>query len=409
MQLCSNIFANGLRLVHAQISSPVSYCGFTLNVGTRDELSGQSGMAHFVEHLLFKGTTKRKAFHILNRMDNVGGELNAFTTKEETVIYSVFMDEHMVRAMDLLVDVVFNSIVPDNEFDKEREVILDEIRSYQDNPSEQIFDDFENIIFKDHQLGCPILGSEESLQSFSPFDCRSFIKMHYTPDKMVFFYLGKTSFDTVCRTLDRLISGIDFSGLSSNLLERKAPVTYVPAKIKKEMETYQSHVIIGGPSYGLFDDKRRAFYLLNNYLGGPCMNSLLNISLREKKGLVYTVESSVSSFTDTGAFAIYFGTDPKNMEQCISLVNKELKMLRTKKISGSKLHIIQQQLIGQICISSDNHENLALGIGKSYLHVGHYESLEEICKKIEKITSEDLFDIANEVYDENKLSSLIFV
>ena len=409
MQLRSKIFPNGLCFVHAQISSPVSYCGFTLNVGTRDERYDQFGIAHFVEHLLFKGTVKRKAFHILNRMDRVGGELNAFTTKEETVIYSVFMNEHINRAIDLLFDIVFNSVIPENEFDKEREVILDEIRSYQDNPSEQIFDDFENVIFENHQLGHPILGTEESLQTFIPENCRTFMKEHYLPDQMVFFYLGESSYDSVSKALDKALSQISISVLPSNSLQRIPPLNNIAQMRKKEIETSQAHAIIGGRAYGLFEEKRRAFYLLNNYLGGPCMNSLLNISLREKRGLVYTVESSSVSFTDTGLFSIYFGTDPKRLDQCLDLINRELRKLKNQKLSTAKLHALKKQLIGQICIASDNHENLALGIGKSYLHFGDYESFASLCEKIEKITSEELFDIANEIYDEKQISSLIFV
>ena len=409
MQICSKEFPNGPLFVHIQIDSPVSYCGFTLNAGARDEPLNKAGIAHFAEHLLFKGTAKRKAFHILNRMENVGGELNAFTTKEETVIYSVFMNEHFARAADLLADLVFNSLIPENEFVKEREVILDEIRSYQDSPSEQIFDDFENMLFKDHPLGHPILGTEESLQAMSASDCRAFLKSYYTPDKMVFFYLGKTPFHTVLKTFERLFLKAGISGYESEPLLRMPPLSYTPENVKKEMETYQSHVIVGAPSYGMSEPKRKIFQLLNNYLGGPCMNSLLNISLREKRGLVYTVESSVSSFTDTGSFSVYFGADPKNMERCISLVRKELKRLCFTRLSILKLHAIKKQMMGQISIASDNHENLALSIAKSFLHRGAFESLEERYRSIERITSDELLDVANEIFDEKRLSTLIFV
>ena len=408
MQLQSKIFSNGLCFVHAQVASPVSYCGFTINAGTRDENENEQGIAHFVEHLLFKGTAKRRAFHILNRMDNVGGELNAFTTKEETVIYSVFMNEHFVRAVDLLTDLVFNSTIPENEFSKEREVILDEIRSYQDSPAEQIFDDFENMLFKGHSLGHPILGTEASLQSLSPTSCRDFIKTHYFPDRMVFFYLGKTPFNLVLKTIERLFSKIDFPKNTGIPSSRTSPVSYVPTKEKSNMETYQSHVIMGCPAYSLFDPKRRAFHLLNNHLGGPCMNSLLNISLREKRGLVYNIESSFTPFTDTGIFSVYFGADPKYLKQCTRLISKELQKLRSQRLSELKLHAIKKQLMGQISIASDNHENLALSIGKSYLRRGGFESLEERYRSIAKISAADLLDAANEMLDENRLSLLIF-
>ena len=409
MQLSSKTFSNGLCFVHAQVASPVSYCGFTINAGTRDEADNEQGIAHFVEHLLFKGTSKRKAFHILNRMDNVGGELNAFTTKEETVIYSVFMNEHIVRATDLLADLVFNSTIPENEFVKEREVILDEIRSYQDSPAEQIFDDFENMLFKRHPLGHSILGTESSLQSLSAQNCRDFLKKHYSPDKMVFFYLGKTPFNLVLKTVERLFSKIEFPENGASSIPRRSPTSYLVAKEKNNMETYQSHVIMGCPAYSFFDPKRRAAHLLNNYLGGPCMNSLLNISLREKQGLVYNVESSFTPLTDTGIFSIYFGADPKYMKRCMHLISKELDKLRSKRLSDMKLHAIKKQLMGQISIASDNHENLALSIGKSYLHRGHFEGLEERYESIGKITSGEILEVANELFDESKLSSLIFV
>ena len=410
MQHSSKRFPNGLLFVHTQIASPVSYCGFTINVGTRDEPSNKAGIAHFVEHLLFKGTAKRKAYHILNRMENVGGELNAFTTKEETVIYSVFMNEHLARAVELLADLVFNSIIPENEFIKEREVILDEIRSYQDSPSEQIFDDFESMVFNNHPLGHPILGTEDSLQTISPSDCRTFIKSRYFFDKMAFFYWGKTSFHSVLKTFNRLVLKGDMSGgLPASTLHRVPPHSYVPGNEKKEMETYQSHIIIGTPAYAMFDQKRRAFLLLNNYLGGPCMNSLLNVSLREKRGLVYSVDSSAAAFTDTGLFSVYFGADPKDMNRCISLVHKELKRLCATKISTLKLHAIKRQMMGQIHVAADNHENLALSIAKSFLHRGEFEGLKERCRNIEQITAGELLDVANEIFDEKKLSTLVFV
>lgn len=321
--------SNGLRIIQAPLSSPVVYCGFAINVGTRDEPEHQQGMAHFVEHLLFKGTVKRKAWHILNRMENVGGDLNAYTNKEETVIYSAFLKEHFSRAIELLTDIVFHPTFPQNEIEKEVDVILDEIQSYEDTPSELIFDDFEEVIFRGYPLGNNILGKPELFETLTSEDAAAFTSWFYYPSNMVFFLLGDVDMKMIVRQLEKLLAGVENP---SGNYRRTPPPLYVPEKRVLEQDTHQAHVMIGNRSYNVYDEKRTSLYLLNNILGGPGMNSLLNVSLRERKGWVYNVESGIVSYTDTGFFSIYFGTDPRNAKRCIWLVHKELKKTQGGKI-----------------------------------------------------------------------------
>ena len=340
----SHILPNGLRIVHLPSASPVSYCGFAVNAGTRDEEMDEFGLAHFVEHMIFKGTEKRKSWHILNRMENVGGELNAYTTKEETFVYSIFMEEHFRRAFELLSDLVFHSQFPEQEIEKEVDVILDEINSYEDSPSELIFDEFENLLFDGHALGHNILGDEQSLLGFGSESGKSFMRRFYAPENMVFFSMGRIPFKKIVQMAESTLSDID-----------------------------QAHVLIGGRAYSMHDEKRLPLFLLNNLLGGPGMNNRLNVSLREKNGLVYNVESNVTSYTDTGLASIYFGTDPKNKEKAIRLVYKELAKLREVKLTATQLAAAKKQVIGQLGVSGDNREGLFLGLGKSFLHYNRYD------------------------------------
>jgi len=396
---------NGLRIVHLPLSSHVSYCGFIINAGTRDENPEEYGMAHFVEHMLFKGTTKRRSFHILNRMENVGGEINAYTNKEETVLYSVFLEEHFERAFELLTDLTFHSIFPQRELEKEIDVILDEINSYEDSPSELIFDEFENIIFKDSQLGHNILGEPSLLKTFNTDKTLQFTRKHYSLENMVFFSLGKTNIKTIIRHANKYISQIKNS--YSNY-KRIQPSGLITSKEIFEKDTAQTHALIGGRCYSLYEDKRKIFHLLNNILGGPGMNSRLNISLREKKGYVYNVESNMTCYSDTGIFSIYFGSDKKNTDKCIDLINSEIKKIKDNKLTTSQLASAKKQLIGQIGISADNHENLALGLGKSFLHYNHFDSMAETATKIENITANEILEVANEIFSENNISVLIY-
>lgn len=395
----------GLRIIHEQTNSPVTYCGFAINTGTRDEASTESGMAHLVEHLIFKGTTHRKAWHILNRMENVGGDLNAYTTKEETVVYSAFMNEYFSRAVELLVDIVYNSTFPQEELEKEIEVVIDEIASYKDSPSELIYDDFEALVFDKHALGRDILGDPEKLRQYTSEDVARFVSRYYKPSNMVFFVRGKLTSNRVLSTLEKFMAPIP----SGEVTIQRAPALYLPPKhIVVEKDTHQTHVMLGGRAFGYFDRKRDILFLLNNILGGPGMNSRLNISLREKRGLVYGVDSSVTSYTDAGIFTIYYGVDSDDLDKSLSLVHKELSRLREERLTPLKLGTVKKQLIGQMGVSSDNSESLSLGIARTFLHQNRCDSFEEIAKRFMSISSTELLEVANEVFEEQKLFSLIY-
>lgn len=405
MDYFSHTLPNGLRLVHLPSDSPVSYCGFAVNAGTRDEEAHEFGLAHFVEHMLFKGTEKRKSWHILNRMENVGGELNAYTTKEETFVYSIFMEEHYNRAFELMADLMFHSRFPEQEIEKEVDVILDEINSYDDSPSELIFDEFENLLFDGHALGHNILGDEKSLLGFTSATGLSFMNRFYVPENMVFFSMGRISFKKVVKMAENYLGDITLPLAARN---RVAPPV-IPSKVHKEhKDTHQAHVLIGGRAYSMHDEKRLPLFLLNNILGGPGMNNRLNVSLREKNGLVYNVESNVTSYTDTGLASIYFGTDPKNREKAARLVHKELARFRDVKLSTSQLAVAKKQLIGQLGVSGDNNEGLFLGLGKSFLHYNRYDTLPEVFKKVEKLTAGEILEVANEVFAPERLFTLIY-
>ena len=405
MQYNEYTLPNGLRIIHEPTLSKVSYCGFAIDAGTRDEAENEQGMAHFVEHLIFKGTEKRKAWHILNRMENVGGDLNAYTNKEETVVYAAFLTEHLERALELLGDIVFHSTFPQHEIEKETEVIIDEIQSYEDNPSELIFDDFEDMIFRNHPLGRNILGKPDLLRSFRTEDVLSFTRRFYQPGNMVFFVQGQYDFKKIVRLAEKHLADVPAVTVDN---QRVPPPLYVPERLVVPKDTHQAHVMIGSRGYNAYDDKRTALYLLNNILGGPGMNSKLNVSLRERRGLVYNVESNLTYYTDTGAFCIYFGTDIEDMDTCLKLTYKELKRMRDVKMTSSQLAAAKKQLIGQIGVASDNFENNALGMAKTYLHYHKYESSEVVFKRIEMLTAEQLMEVANEMFAEEYLSTLIY-
>lgn len=401
----SHILPNGLRIVHLPSASPVSYCGFAVNAGTRDEEMDEFGLAHFVEHMIFKGTEKRKSWHILNRMENVGGELNAYTTKEETFVYSIFMEEHFRRAFELLSDLVFHSQFPEQEIEKEVDVILDEINSYEDSPSELIFDEFENLLFDGHALGHNILGDEQSLLGFGSESGKSFMRRFYAPENMVFFSMVRIPFKKIVQMAESTLSDIAFPMAARN---RTAPGELLPVSRQIHKDTHQAHVLIGGRAYSMHDEKRLPLFLLNNLLGGPGMNNRLNVSLREKNGLVYNVESNVTSYTDTGLASIYFGTDPKNKEKAIRLVYKELAKLREVKLTATQLAAAKKQVIGQLGVSGDNREGLFLGLGKSFLHYNRYDTLPEVFAKVEKLTAGEIREVANEIFAPERLFSLIY-
>lgn len=405
MEQAEQTLPNGLRIVCRPSLSNIAYCGFAVDAGTRDEAENEQGMAHFVEHLIFKGTRKRKAWHILNRMEAVGGDLNAYTNKEEMVVYSAFLSEDMPRAVELLADIVFNSIFPQREIERETEVIIDEIQSYEDNPAELIFDDFEDMVFRGHPLGRNILGRPEQLRQFRTSDVLAFTKRLYHPSNMVFFYQGKVDFKKLVRLLEKLTADIPAGEVKD---QRTPPPLYIPEHLVISKDTYQAHVMLGSRGYDAYNDKRTALYLLNNILGGPGMNSRLNVALRERRGLVYNVESNLTSYTDTGVFCIYFGTDPEDVDTCLKLTYKELKRMRDVKMTSSQLEAAKKQLIGQICVASDNFENNALSMAKTFLHYNKFENLPELCERIGTLTADNVLEVANEMFAEEYLSALIY-
>lgn len=397
--------SNGIRLIHRNVNSPVAHLGLFINTGSRDERSDEHGLAHLIEHMLFKGTIKRKAYYILSRMEDVGGELNAYTTKEETCIHGTFFSKYYARALELISDIAFNSSFPNNELKKERDIILDEINSYKDSPSELIFDEFEELLYDGNPLARNILGSEEGLRLFTPDSIRSFIRENYCTGQMVVSSVGRIEFRKLVGLFERYFN---FPALEPSNIRMPATYIYKPANRVVERNTYQAHCIIGNIAYKLDDDRRLALYLLNNYLGGPGMNSRLNMALRERKGYAYTIDSMYTSYSDTGNITIYFGTDKALLERCKDIILKELKQLREKPLSLVQIRKAKRQVMGHIAISSENNENYMLSMGKSLMIFNKIETLEETGKKIEAITSQQLMDIANDVLDENKLSSLIY-
>lgn len=402
----THTLSNGLRIIHAPNQSAVAYCGFAIDAGTRDEADTEQGMAHFVEHLIFKGTQKRHAWHILNRMEHVGGDLNAYTNKEETVVYSAFLAEHFPRAVELLADIVFHSTYPQAEIDKEVEVIIDEIQCYEDSPSELIFDDFEELIFPNHPLGRNILGKPHLLHQFKSEDALRFTSRYYRPDNMVFFVQGNIEFKRVIRWVEKAVSDIP---ATTTERQRKSPLAYLPQTRTIHRDTHQAHVMIGSRGYDAHNEKRTALYLLNNILGGPGMNSRLNVSLRERSGLVYNVEANLTSYTDTGVFCIYFGTEHQQVERCIRLVQKELRKLREKPLSTLQMTAAKKQIIGQIGVARDNAENTALGMAKTFLHYHKMDDPQEVFQRIEALTAKELWEVSNEMFEENYLSTLIYI
>jgi len=397
---------NGLRIIHKPDNTAVTYCGLVINTGSRDETSTEQGMAHFIEHLLFKGTAKRRSGHIINRLEHVGGELNAYTSKEETVVFATVLNEYFERAMELVADIVLHSNFPQKEIDKEVVIILDEIQSYKDSPSELIFDDFEEMLFEHHPLGHNILGRAELLEKYTTTDAVSYVEKHYYPEEMVFFVLGDLNFKQLIRWAEKYLQT---ETTQKRSLQRFSPTTYTPSRRELVKNTHQVHFILGNRAYDLNHPDRMGLYLLNNILGGPGMNSLLNLSLREKHGLVYNVESNYQPFTDTGMWSVYFGCDTDNAERCEQLIYAELQKLREQPLSSNALKKYKLQLMGQIAIATEQKENLALSFGKSFMRYGKIDDLETVRKRINEITSEKLQTIAIEIFDQQALSVLKYV
>ena len=453
---------NGLRIIHLPSDSQVVYCGYQINAGTRNEEPGEEGLAHFCEHVTFKGTERRKAWHILNCLESVGGDLNAYTNKEGTVYYSAILKEHIARAVDLLSDIVFHSVYPQAEIDKEVEVICDEIESYNDSPAELIYDEFENILFKGSPLGHNILGTAEQVRAFKTEDALRFTRKLYRPDNAIFFAYGDIDFKKLVKLIQKalgecpkgreLACSADCKSAETPTEERIAeetPTGETPTEERiaeetptvetptEEMEagdanhkvqsskfnvqskvagqtivmqknTHQAHVMIGTRAYDVNDDRRMPLYLLNNMLGGPGMNAKLNLALREHNGLVYTVESTMVSYGDTGTWSIYFGCDEHDVKRCLRLVRKELDKFMQKPLSEAQLKAAKKQIKGQVGVACDNRENFALDFGKSFLHYGWEKNVDRLYEQVDAITAAQIQAVAQELFDKDRLTTLIF-
>ena len=398
---------NGLRIIHLPSPSQVVFCGYDIAAGTRDEMPGEEGIAHFCEHMTFKGTARRHALQIINALEGVGGDLNAFTNKEDTVFYAAISKEHFAKAVDVLTDIVFHSEYPQHEIDKEVEVICDEIESYNDSPAELIYDEFENILFKNHPLGHNILGKAEQLRSYTTEDALRFVKRNYRPDNMVFFAYGDIDFKRLVNKLNRTPSS-NVSAINYKLQTINDTLSSVNNTIIREIGTHQAHVMIGTRGYHYNHPHRMTLYLLNNILGGPGMNARLSLSLRERYGLVYTVESIMTCYSDTGSWSVYFGCDHHDIKRCCRLVRKELDRVMLKPLSAAQLAAAKRQLKGQIAIACDNREQFALDFGRSFLHHGTERHLDDLYRRIDAITAEDIQTVANELFATERLTTLIF-
>ena len=406
---------NELRIIHLPSDSKVVYCGYQINAGTRDEELGEEVLAHFCEHVTFKGTERRKAWHILNCLESVGGDLNAYTNKEGTVYYAAILKEHIARAVDLLSDIVFHSTYPQQEIDKEVEVICDEIESYNDSPAELIYDEFENILFKGNSLGHNILGTAEQVRQFTTEDALRFTRKLYRPDNAVFFAYGDIDFKKLVTLLKRSVGSEElrvkneeFNSREEERMKGEESNSPKGQTIVMEKHTHQAHVMIGTQAYDVHDDRRMPLYLLNNILGGPGMNAKLNLALREHNGLVYTVESTMVAYGDTGTWSIYFGCDEHDVKRCLRLVRKELDRFMEKPLSDAQLRAAKKQIKGQIGVACDNRENFALDFGKSFLHYGWEKNVDRLHEQVDAITTQQMQAVAQELFDEHRLTTLIF-
>lgn len=428
MNYNTHTLANGLRIIHLPSAQPVVYCGYAVGAGTRDEeLGREEGMAHFCEHITFKGTERRSSMQILGHLESVGGDLNAFTNKEETVYHAAVLKENIDRAVDLLTDIVFHSTYPQAEIDKEVEVIVDEIESYNDSPAELVYDLFENAVFGGHPLGHNILGTAEKLRRYTTADALRFTRRYYRPENSVFFAYGDVDFQKLVRLLERAnaadaaaesvaavslppqqfaISDNSCCGGGKDTAAALLP-PYVAQHIEHHMDTHLAHVMLGTRAYDVHDERRIALYLLNNILGGPGMTARLNVSLRERNALVYTVESMAQSYSDTGLWAVYFGCDPKNVKRCLRLIRRELDKVMQRPLSDAQLRAAKRQIRGQIGIACDSRESFALDFAKSYLHYGWRKDVTALCERIDALTAADLQRVAQDLFAEERLTMLV--
>jgi len=397
--------SNGITIIHKEITSEAAYCGIVINTGTRDEDENQLGIAHFTEHLLFKGTKKRKSFQILNRIDNIGGEVDAFTSKEDTCVYVAFLYQYYERAVEFLNEIIFESNFPNEELIKEREVIISEIESYEDNPAEFIFDDFENRLFPDHSLGFNILGNKKQLKKYKSSDINNFVATKYNTDQMFFCSIGNIKFEKLIKYCEKylgqnLLNVRNFKRINFN---NKTKFNQIVNK-----KTHQSHCIIGNYAYSLYDSKRIYLMLLCHYLAGSGMNAKLISELREKRGLCYNIEANYTPFEDSGNFNIYFGVNKENTDYTTQIILKELNNLKTKQLGTLNLHKLKKQYISQLIFSVESISNMLYTIGKSFSIYGQIEDIKTSIKKIEQVNSNKLLEVANEIFDFDSFVTLIY-
>ena len=396
---------NGLRLLHIPTASPISHFGILIDAGTRDEPAQHPGLAHFVEHTIFKGTEKRNAYRVINRMESVGGDLNASTSKEETDFYASFLSPDYPRAVELLADIFFHATFPKKELEKEKTVIFEEINFYNDSPSELIFDDFEALVFDGHDMGKIILGTKESVQRIQREDIMDFTSRNYTLENVVLASVGNISTDKLVRLCERHFGSVN---LTEGTRRREPFHDYRPQTRTVRKATSQTNVVTGGPAYDFRHPKRLPFMLLTNILGGQGQNSRLNMSVREKMGLAYTVEAYFNPFSDCGLFSVYFGCDTHERDHCLNLVYKELEKLKRQKLGTMQLYYAKKQYIGQIALAQESKLNELLASGHTSLFYDEVADMDENIRTLEQITADELCDIANEIFDLNRFSTLIF-
>ena len=397
--------SNGIRLVYMHTHSAVAHMGVTILAGSRYEQLNEEGLAHFLEHCIFKGTTKRRSLHILSRLDSVGGEINAYTTKEEICVYASFTKEHTARVSDLLADIVLNSNFPEKELKKEKEIVLDEINSYLDSPSDKIFDDFEFYLFKNHPLGANILGTKESVSGFSRKDLMHYTERFFFAENIVISYVGDVSIEKLTKILEK-----DFSSLKRNGVQLKPSTfdNYSPFKIRSKEANFQAHAMIGGVAPGYNSELRRGMTLLTNVLGGPALNSRLILSIREKYGYTYNIEASYAPYADIGYWSIYFGTDQKYLDKTLKQVYKEIRLMCDEALNEQQLIKAKTQLKGQLALSLDSNSGIMLGLGKSLLLFNQIDSIQDIYDGIDRLTVEELKEISQTYFSEKNISELIF-
>jgi len=398
--------SNGIRYIHVPTDRYVAHLAVIINAGTRDELPHEQGIAHFIEHVIFKGTQKRKAYHIISRMEDVGGELDAFTSKEDTVVYTSFLKKYFDRAAELLSDILINSIFPEKELKKEKEVVYDEINSYYDSPSEQIYDDFENKIFDGHDLGHHILGNKESIEKFTKEDIQAFIQRTYNTDKMVICSIGDFPFLKVQNSIQKYFGGIKENKRN---WERTKFSNYKAFEKIEKGNNHQAHCVVGNIAYDSFSEKRKALLLLNNIIGGPGLNSRLNLALREKHGWVYNIESNYAQYADVGLWSTYFGSDKRNFNKVLKGLKQELIKISDVRMGPKQLEKAKQQIIGQMAMASENNQEMLVGIAKSYMLYDKIDSFDKIKETVNNISVQQIQEVAKEVFNPNDLSIHAYV